>query len=357
MSSKYPYQPDYAVAPGATLRDTIEVKGLSQADLALRTGLAEKTISQIINGIAPISYETAEKLELVTGVPSRFWNARERSYREALVRIEEMKRLESDVHWLKDIPLTELVNRAYIQQDKDQRSVVRQALRFFGVSSVEAWHNTWRVPAAQYRGSAAQEKHPGYVAAWLRIGELQAEAITTSPFDAGRFKTVLGEVRKLIRLPLKEALARLTELCASAGVAVVLTKEIRNAGVSGAVRWLSKEKALIQLSLKYKTHDQLWFTLFHEAGHILLHGKRQVFIEYGVSNATAEEQEANVFAGDILIPAMYQHRLPHLRTRTQICAFAESIGITPGIVLGRLQHDDLLYPSAFNDLKTKVNWE
>lgn len=97
MSSKYPYQPDYAVPPGATLKETLEAKTLSQADLALRTGLAEKTISQIINGIAPISYDTAAKLELVLGIPARFWNAREHSYREALVRIEEEERLAQDV--------------------------------------------------------------------------------------------------------------------------------------------------------------------------------------------------------------------------------------------------------------------
>jgi HTH-type transcriptional regulator/antitoxin HigA len=357
MTAKYPYSPDYAVAPGATLKETLAVKGLSQADLALRTGLAEKTVSQIINGIASITYETAEKLELALGIPARFWNARERSYRELLVRMEEIRRLDTDVHWLREIPLRELIDRDYVKEEKDKRAIVRQALRFFGVSSVEAWRNTWLAPAAQYRGSAAQQRRPGYVAAWLRMGEIQAEDIKTAPFDAARFKSVVTEARKLVRVSLKQALVKLTDLCARAGVAVVLTREIRNAGVSGAVRWLSKEKALIQLSLKYKTHDQLWFTFFHEAGHILLHGKRQVFIEYGVSDATEEEHEANGFARALLIPLTYQPQLAYLRTREQICAFAESVGITPGIVVGRLQRDGLLRPSAYNDLKTKVDWE
>lgn len=76
MPKTYPFQPDYAVPPGATLKETLEAKGLSQADLAVRSGMAEKTISQIVNGIAPISCETAEKLELVLGIPASFWNAR-----------------------------------------------------------------------------------------------------------------------------------------------------------------------------------------------------------------------------------------------------------------------------------------
>jgi plasmid maintenance system antidote protein VapI len=354
MTKTYPYEPDYAVPPGTTLRDTLEEKGLSQADLALRTGLAEKTISQIVNGVAPITYETAEKLELVLGVPARFWNAREHIYRESLVRIEELRRLESDVQWLKEIPLSVLIERGNIQQDQDQRSLVRQALRFFGVSSVEAWHNTWYKPSAQYHSGSAQQKHPGYVAAWLRLGEIQAEAIATGPFDAARFKTVLIDARKLTLVSTKDAMRQLAATCASVGVAVVLTKEIPGASVSGAVRWLNKDKALIQLSLKYKTHDQLWFTFFHEAGHIFLHGKRQVFVEYGFSSATDDEREANTFAQDLLIPTADQ--LPYLRTGAQIRAFAESIGIAPGIVVGRLQHDDPSLMSAFNDLKRKLAW-
>ncbi len=356
MSKTCPFQPDYAVSPGVTLKETIDMKGLSQADLALRSGMAEKTISQIINGIASITYETAEKLELVLGIPASFWNARERSYREAIVRSEEAKRLEKDVDWLHELPLSTLIERGHIHKGSEQRSLVRQALRFFGVSSVEAWRNTWAAPAAHYRGQAVQEKRPGYVAAWLRLGEIQAEGIDTKPFDAGEFKRALAEVRKLTVAQATEWTDKIAVLCASAGVAAVFTREIPSACVSGATRWLTKDKALIQLSLKYKSDDQFWFTFFHEAGHILLHGKKQVFIEYGISSATDEEQEANMFARDVLIPPANQHRLPHLKTRTQIREFASLVGIAPGIIVGRLQHDDLVFRSAFNDLKRKLTW-
>jgi addiction module HigA family antidote len=86
MASINTFSPDYAVAPGETLREVIEAKGISQTDLAIRTGLADKTISQIMNGVAPISFETAEKLEMVLGVPARFWNCRESQYRAALMQ-------------------------------------------------------------------------------------------------------------------------------------------------------------------------------------------------------------------------------------------------------------------------------
>jgi Zn-dependent peptidase ImmA (M78 family) len=179
----------------------------------------------------------------------------------------------------------------------------------------------------------------------------------TQPFDAEGFKQVLANARELTNAPTNEAFKTLAVSCATVGVAVVLTKEIAGAGVSGAVRWITKDKALLQLSLKYKTHDQLWFTFFHEAGHILLHGKRQVFVEFGLSAETDEEQEANTFARNWLIPRDHQHRLPYLRTREQIRAFAASIGIPPGIVVGRMQHDDPSLRYTLNDLKRKLLWE
>ncbi|MGE0607039.1 MAG: helix-turn-helix domain-containing protein [Pirellulales bacterium] len=342
--------------PGATLKETIEARGISQAELAARAGMAEKTISQIINGIAPITYETAEKLEMVLSIPARFWNRRELSYREAIARNEANERLANDVAWLKEMPVKELRERKCIDEQPDELSRVRAILQFFGVSSVDTWHKTWGKPIAQYRGGEALERHAGYVAAWLRMGELQADAIATEAFDASEFKRSLKEVRALTARPAAIWSKEIPKLCAPAGVAVVFTKEIPKARVSGATRWITKDKALIQLSLKYKTDDQLWFTFFHEAGHILLHGKRQIFVENGSNRDTAEEQQANAFARDFLIPPESAARLESLRTRQQIIAFAKRLGISPGIVVGRLQHDKLLWVTAFRDLKQKLDW-
>lgn len=357
MVNRYAFEPDYPVAPGATLKETLETKGLSQSDLAIRTGLAEKTISQIVNGIAPISFDTAEKLELATGVPATFWNRMELSYREAMGKKEESERMSADAAWLKEIPIKELIERSFIEASQDKGELVRRTLKFFGVSSVQAWRNVWGDPSAQFRGKIAKDKYPGYVASWLRMGDARAEAINTEPFDAAEFKRALGYARTVTGLRAAEWKPKTEEAFAKAGIILVFVKEIPRAGVSGATRWVTKDRAMIQLSLKYKTDDQLWFTLFHEAGHILLHSKKALFVEFGSdNNSSLEEQEANAFARDILIPPDQCHKLPYLRNRAQIRAFARTIGIAPGIVVGRLQHDGLCYKSAFNDLKKKMKW-
>ncbi len=354
MAKKYKFEPDYAVPPGATLRETLEVKGMSQSELALRTGMAEKTISQIINGIAPITYETAEKLEMALGVPARFWNKRELTYREAIARIEAQQRLAGDVEWLKQIPVKILIERKFVEPSDDNGVLVRSVLKFFGVSDVEAWNATWLNPCAQYRGQQVQKKHPGKVAAWIRMGEIKAEKIQVQPYDARKFKAALAEIRKLIVQPAATWVKEIRRLCAEAGVAVVFIPEIAGASISGVAKWIN-DKAVIMVSLKYKTEDQLWFTFFHEAGHILLHSKKQVFVDDGLLSGEFED-DANAFARDLLIPPQYIAQFPYLKSRNAIREFSARIGISPGIVVGRLHKERILDPSYCTDLKTRLEW-
>lgn len=357
--SRYRFDPDYVVAPGETLKESIDAQGISQVQLAQRTGLTEKTISQIINGIAPITYDTAGKLELVTGVSAKFWNRRELGYREALAQRKELAALAKNKAWLREIPLDELVDQEFVEPSEDVGTLVHRVLRFFGVSSVDAWRKTLLAPSVQYRSNKANAKYPGFVAAWLRMGELQAEALHCESFNAQEFRRLLRqEVRELTTTSARVWLKKLPELCAQAGVAVVLTREIPKAAVSGAARWLSKkETALIQVSLKFRTDDQLWFSFCHEAGHVLLHGRRKLYVDYGADNETEEEREANAFARDLLIPPEHVAQLPHLRSKALVRRFASSIGVSPGIVVGRLQHDGLMPRSHCNDLKKKYHWK
>jgi Zn-dependent peptidase ImmA (M78 family) len=191
------------------------------------------------------------------------------------------------------------------------------------------------------------------------MGEIQAEGIACEPFSGQEFRRLLQhEIRELTTTGVRTWRQRLPELCAQAGVAVVLTKEIPKAAISGAARWLPKrELPLIQLSLKFKTDDQFWFSFYHEGGHILLHGRRKLFVDYGADSETKEEREANTFARDLLIAREHIAEFPHIcRRKARIRQFASRIGVSAGIVVGRLQHDGFLLPSHCNDLKKKYKW-
>ncbi len=89
MSNTTQYIPDFVSPPGETLLEVLETRGMSQAELAERTGRPKKTINEIIKGKTAITPETALQFEFVLGVPARFWNQREQNYREFLARQRE----------------------------------------------------------------------------------------------------------------------------------------------------------------------------------------------------------------------------------------------------------------------------
>lgn len=353
---KYTYEPDYAVPPGRTLQETIDALGIDQRELASRTGLSFKHINQIIKGTAPISHETSILLERVTGVPARMWNNLEANYREQLARLAERERLQDELVWLDSIPTKELIRRGAIQPAECKVDLLASVLGFFGVASVEAWKEGWSSHQFAFRKSLAFDGKLGAMATWLRLGELEATKAECNPFDKSKFRAAVDAIRALTVLEPDEFVPRMNELCAAAGVAFVLVQEIKDAPVSGAAKWLTATKAMICLNLRGKYNDRFWFTFFHEAGHILNDSKKETYIDVDYAE-DEREQRANHFAATILIPPEHESKLRFLTQFVRVEAFAETIGIAPGIVVGRLQRDGIIRFNQFNGLKQKLQWE
>ena len=354
------YEPTYMTPPGETLAEVLENIGMSQAELAERTGRPKKTINEIIKGKAAITPETAIQFERVLGKPASFWNNRERNYREWLARQDERQLLAEHIPWMKKFPVRSMIKMGWIAEHGDPINQLDELLRYLGVASPLQWQTM--LEGTQWRQSPTFAADPAAVSAWLRQGELQAQKIECQSYDPDRFQAVMQEIRGLTNEMPEVFVAEVVRICAQAGVAVVFVPEITGTRTCGATRWLTPTKALIMLSLRYKTNDHLWFTFFHEAGHILLHGKREVFLEDDdevSEDVRAKEEEADQFSADFLIPAEELRRF-HTRgeyyCHEDIIAFAQHLGIAPGIVVGRLQHDKIVPPQNFNKLKRHFDW-
>lgn len=348
-------QRDWSVAPGEILLEALQDRGMSQSDLARRMGRPIKTINEIVNGKAAITPDTAIQLELVLGISAGFWNNLEASYRAGLARGRSEKELATHASWAAEFPVQDLVRHNLIQRTSTKAEKVAALLAYFRVSTPDAWEQYWLVPRASFRASPAYASSPHAAAAWLRWGEITAADIDTAPFDAQKFSEVLNEIRELTRRDLALVHQRLQDLCASAGVAFVVTPEFKGTHVSGAARWLTADKAIIQLSLRYKTDDQLWFSFFHEARHLL--GRKRVdFIDDENSDQDEDEQHADRFARDTLIPPGDYAEFIARRTFTSTAVrdFAKQQRIAAGIVVGRLQRDGYLPSSHLNDLKKRM---
>ncbi|MEX2559408.1 MAG: ImmA/IrrE family metallo-endopeptidase [Pirellulales bacterium] len=354
-AGRYSYEPDYAVPPGLSVRETMDSLGIDQRELAARAGLSAKHVNQIVQGVAPITHDTAIRFERVTGVPARVWNNLEANYREQLARLSEREKLREHLEWLKTIPTKELVERGVIENTSDKVAMLEAVLAFFGVGSVEAWKEGWLKPQFAFRRSLVFEGQVGAMATWLRLGELEAQQVACQPFDKAKFRAALDRIRGLTVREPDAFVPKMIEWCAGAGVALVLVPEIRHAPVSGAAKWLTPAKAMICLNLRGKSNDRFWFTFFHEAGHILNDSKKETFIDVEYADDERERQ-ANRFAASALIPAGHQGELRRLTQYGLVEAFAARLGIAPGIVVGRLQREGVIKYNQFNGLKQKLEW-
>ena len=251
--------------------------------------------------------------------------------------------------------ITELIQRGVIDDTTDRVSLLQAVLAFFGVASVEAWKEGWANHHFAFRKSPTFKGKDGAMATWLRLGELEGQKVACKPFDKAAFRTALAKIRKLTVQGPDVFVPAMLELCAATGVALVLVPEIKGASVSGAAKWLTANKAMICLNLRGKSNDRFWFTFFHEAGHILNDSKKETYIDVDYQD-DPREQNANRFAASLLIPEDCEENLRELQSYQSVEAFADQIGIAPGIVVGRLQCEGIIPYSHLNKLKARLDW-
>lgn len=361
------YEPTTAAHPGETVVDYLEFNGWSQRELARRTGLTPKTISEICNGKAPVSPPTALALENVLKRPAHFWLNLQRQYDEAEARRHVEAKLDQWKGWAEKFPLKVLKRYEWLEMEGPNPSEVGALLKFLGVSSPDSWNSVWQANNVAYRQTRQFRTSVEAISAWVRAAELLAEQVRVTEFDERRLRASISTLRGLTRTRPERFLPEMEQVCAAAGVAFVVVPELPYTGISGCARWLTDTKALIALTLRYKTDDQFWFTFFHELGHILLHSKKHEFVLDNAADTLTDqvvdpqmqkaEEEANRFAADTLIPGEPFHGFIKANdfSNEAIHQFAEEQGIGPSIVVGRLQHEGLLSYHQGHALKQKLS--
>ncbi len=337
------YKPDKAIHPGHIIDRSLEREGMSQKNLSERTGLTEKHISQIINGEASVTVETALLLENALGGTASFWINLEKNYQETIARLEKVESLVKEIPLMSKFPYSELVKRGFVEQTSNKEKRVENLWKFFGVNSLAFIRQTEDVAYRKRDGVSLKSES---IASWLRCGELETRKMSISSFSSTNLNQAVNTLRELTASDPRDYSIEAKKLFAESGVALVYMPHFPGTSVNGAVRWIG-DNPIIQLSLLGAYADMFWFTLFHEIGHILLHGKKEKFLEFQNSDGARltgsheKEKEADTFAGDILVPQKEYNAFIRSGniSRTKIIKFAQDINVHPGIIAGRLCHD------------------
>jgi plasmid maintenance system antidote protein VapI len=356
MTSTQEFRPDWASAPGDTIADILGERGLSVVEFAQHMGQTLDHARDLLQGRATITLGIARRLEQVLGASVEFWMSRDFQYRQDIARIHE-----ADEEWLAELPIGDMIKFGWLRPAPHPAEEVAACLRFFDVASIPAWREAYGgiQKMVAFRTSPSFDSRPAAVAAWLRQGEIESKAIECSPWDPRRFVESLQSIRSLTReKDPGRFIPELQKRCAGAGVAMVVIRAPNGCRASGATRFLSGSKALLLLSFRYLSDDQFWFTFFHEAGHLLLHGERGFFLEGPDTLPTTEEQEANEFAARTLVPPKYKPALLKLPAHgREVIRFARRLGVSPGILVGQLQYYGRIDHKQLNSLKRRFRWE
>jgi plasmid maintenance system antidote protein VapI len=356
MSKSLDFKPQWVSAPGDTITDILRERHLSLTEFARLLAEPLDAVTALLEGRASITIAIARRLQETLGASVEFWMTRDFQYREDMAKREKAEAN----NWLSELPIGDMIKFGWLPRPPHPSEEVASCLNFFGVPNVEAWRTKYANvrDSVLYRTSRSLDSRPGSVATWLRRGEIEGAHLRCNAWSPNTFRNCLDSIRALTRN--KDPHRFVPELqakCAECGVAVAVVRAPAGCRASGATQFLSEDRALLLLSSRFLSDDQFWFTFFHEAGHLILHAHRRLILEGLNSTADVEEEQADAFAEAMIVPATAQTALLRLRANAdQVIRFARSIGVSPGVVVGQLQHRDILKPNQLNGLKRRFVW-
>lgn len=336
------YQPSIAFHPGETLAEKLQELGMGPKEFALRAGKPEKTIIAVLKGKSAITSEMAITFEHVLKIPARIWLNLQRLYDEQVAREKRLEALTAASGWASRFPYSDMVKQGWIEPARNILDKTNALMDFFGLSSESAWENYYLNSQLKvsFRLSLSSAADPFALSAWLRKGEIEAEAISAPPYSEAAFRESLSLIRDLMVRHPADFFEELKQICLTSGVKLIFTPAIKNAAVNGCTRWMH-DSPVIQLSGRYNRNDVFWFTFFHEAGHIILHGKKEIFLEIPefTANHQAKEREADSFAMSHTFTVEEEESVlgDMPLSVSDIIRAAEKLRTHPAIILGRLQ--------------------
>jgi HTH-type transcriptional regulator/antitoxin HigA len=350
------FAPLWASPPGRTIQTRLDEIGLDVPAFAQRLGTSTELAQGLLDGEQVITIKIARRLAQVVGASVEFWVSRDCQYRDDLVRIETDR-------WLGELPVREMARFGWITPEADWSSQVDECLAFFGVDDLESWRSTYEpiLDDSRMRISEVAPASAPAVAAWLRKATREADSVTLAPWSSDVLHSSLDAIRALTRKKdPADFLPDLRKHLAAAGVALVVVQSLAGCPASGAARFVRPDRGMIVVSGRFLADDQFWFTVMHEIGHLLLHRPDRAILDDPGSRdqvASPEEREANDFAAEVLVPAPVHAEVPAGKlTYRDVVRLGQLAGVSPGIVVGQLQHSGRITFGELNKAKRRYRW-
>ena len=351
---------NYAVAPGAYLEEWIDEHDLSQQQVADMLGSSRKQVNEIINGRAPVTSETAMRLERVVGIPARTWLRYEATYRADRARIADEQDLAKYADEIDPQAAAYLrKNGATNATRKHPGVLVSDFLAFHRCGTWDAYiHLHETATKGDYALAALKEAGSDVdvtlLTTWLRAGEL------TQEFEIGRkreykptnLRRRLPELRDRAASPDPDMLNDLADVLAEIGIVFLVVDPPAKFPLLGITRWIDKRVPVIQQTGRWGRDGFVIWTFFHELGHVLNDPRGEMHLEYSTERKrnSAAETGANKFAMNVLFGEGGMEPFKGLTSNLDIARTARKIGVSPGVAVQQMHRRRLLPYAHGNQL-------
>lgn len=361
-TKKNQFMPDEVFHPGETLSEKLSEMNMSYKEFALRCGLSEKTINEIVKGKASISPETSMKFEQVLGIPAYFWITRQSEYDQYIARKKKNELLSESILWAKKFPINKMIEKGWIGKYNTWEEKTNALLFFFGLANAKAWEDYYCSEELRtaFRISLKQVQDPYSISAWLRKGDIDIKKTKIEKeYNKKKLESLIPKMRDIMLEQPEDFFKQLQDVCLEAGIILIHTPCLTHAPISGATRWFG-DTPFIQISCRFKRNDNFWFTFFHELGHILLHGKKDVFLEFENGEKIydeTKEHQANEFAKEFTFSKELEKKFlaDNDITHDSIINFAQKYRVHPSLIVGRLQHKKIINYNQFRELIIQID--
>ena len=335
--------PAMLLGPGPRISQELAARGWSQKDLAEVLGRPAQAVNEIVNKNKQITPETAVQLAHAFGTSPEFW-----ANLEALYRVRQAKKTAetADVERRRRLyelaPVGELVRRGWIRASSRLNELERSVCEFLEIGDIREEPSP---PAVKLRRTPTRDPEARAQLAWIKRAEALARAQAVGQFRKDAFNEAMPALFDMSLAP--SDVARLPEALASLGVRFIVVPHLQKTYLDGAA-FKADGRPVIALTLRYDRLDNLWFTFAHEAAHVargdaaVLDDRPDRANRKGDSVERAADATASAW---LITPSAYRafrEATADKPTRPQIEAFARRIGRHPSIVVGRLQHDDVI---------------
>lgn len=354
------FEPDWVAPPGNTIARMLTLKEIEDSDLADELGMNDREFSQFLTGELRITPSVAVVLADCLGSTPAFWIKRDQAYVAEIKRLrqEDSSELES---WAKSFPLADMRKLGMLAKGLRGDAVCRNLLQFFNCGSYSEWKAQYAsgLSLVSFRSSSAFEACDLATLAWKRLGERQAAGLQLPPFDRDGLENILPDLKKLsfLRSP-RKLMPKLRERLAGVGVALTSSKAVSGCRASGATWLMAGGNPIVHLSFRHLSDDHLWFTIYHEAAHILLGHVEHVGYDRGSSDVRdRHERDADTRAEELLVPReVWKSLTAQVITPHSIMSAARKAKVSPGIIVGQLENAGFLAHGRMSFMKHRFAW-